>query len=58
MGGGLMLQVDLAQVYERLLELPVPVVLTLLWVVGVVLEGSCVAALYWNELVLVRLLET
>ena len=49
---------DLAQVYDRLLELPVPVVLTLLWVVGMVLEGSCLAALYWNGLVLVRLLGT
>ena len=49
---------DLAQVYERLLELPVPVVLTLLWVVGVVLEGSCVAALNWNGLVLAKLLGT
>jgi hypothetical protein len=56
MGGGLMLRVDLAQGYERFLELPVPVVLALLWVVGVVLEGSCLAALYWNGLVLVRLL--
>jgi hypothetical protein len=51
-----MLRVDLAQGYERFLELPVPVVLALLWVVGVVLEGLCVAALYWNGLVLVRLL--
>jgi len=56
MGGRLMLRVDLAQGYERFLELPVPVVLALLWVVGVVLEVSCVASLYWNGLVLVRLL--
>lgn len=51
-----MLRVDLEQCYERFLELPVPVVLALLWVAGVVLEVSCVAVLYWNGLVLVRLL--
>lgn len=51
-----MLREVLAQGYERFLELPVPVVLALLWVVGVVLEVSCVAALYWNRLALVRLL--
>ena len=32
--------------YEGFLELPVPVVLAVLWVAGAVLEGSCVAALY------------
>jgi hypothetical protein len=54
-----MLRVDLAQGYERFLETPVPVVLVVLWVVGVVLEGLCVAALYslyWNGQVLVQVL--
>ena len=32
--------------YEGFLELPVPVVLAVLWVAGAVLEGSCIAALY------------
>ena len=43
------------QYYEQLLELPVPVVLAVMWVVGAVLEGTLVAALYWNGLVLVQL---
>jgi hypothetical protein len=54
-----MLRVDLAQSYERFLETPVPVVLVVLWVVGVVLEGLCVAglySLYWNGQVLAQLL--
>jgi hypothetical protein len=54
-----MLRVNLEQGYERFLEMPVPVVLGVLWVAGVVLEGLCVAALYWlywNGLVLVQLL--
>jgi hypothetical protein len=32
--------------YERFLGMPVPVVLTVLWVGGMVLLGSCVLALY------------
>jgi hypothetical protein len=43
------------QYYEQFLELPVPVVLAVMWVVGTVLEGALVAALYWNGLVLVQL---
>jgi hypothetical protein len=41
------------QYYEQFLELPVPVVLAVLWVVGAVLEGGVVAALYWSGLLLV-----
>jgi hypothetical protein len=57
---GLMLRVNLAQGFERFLEMPVPVVLVVLWVGGVVLEVLCVVelySLYWNGLVLVELLE-
>jgi hypothetical protein len=57
---GLMLRVNLEQDYERFLELPVPLVLVVLWVAGVVLEVLCVAelySLYWNGLTLVQLLE-
>ena len=32
--------------YSRFLELPVPVVLLTLWVVGVALMGSCTLTLY------------
>jgi hypothetical protein len=41
--------------------MPVPVVLVVLWVAGVVLGVLCVVelyALYWNGLVLVELLES
>ncbi len=42
--------------YERFLELPVAVVLSVLWLVGVVLEGICVLALFlmasWSVFVL------
>ena len=41
--------------YEGFLELPVPVVLAVLWVAGAVLEGLCIAALYAVGLGLVRL---
>jgi hypothetical protein len=54
-----MLRVNLAQGYERFLETPVPLVLVVLWAVGVVLEGLCVTvlySLYWNGLVLAKLL--
>ena len=51
-----MLKEDLVgQYYERFLELPVPLVLAVMWVAGAVLEGALVAALYWNGLVLVQL---
>ena len=33
-------------VYERFLELPIPVVLAILWLTGVVLIGFIVAVLY------------
>lgn len=55
-----MYRAELGRAYERLLELPVPVVLVVLWVAGVVLEALCVAelySLYWNGSVLVQLLE-
>jgi hypothetical protein len=56
-----MLRVNVEQGYERFLEMPVPVVLVVLWVAGVVLEVLCVVelySLYWNGLVLVELLES
>ena len=34
------------QAYGRFLELPLAVVLAVLWLVGAVLEGMCVVALY------------
>jgi hypothetical protein len=55
-----MLRVSLERGYERFLDLPVPVVLVVLWVAGVVLEVLCVVelySLYWNGLVLVESLE-
>ena len=55
-----MLQESVVQGYERFLELPVPIVLVVLWTAGVLLEVLCVVelyALYWNGMVLVRLLE-
>ena len=52
-----MLRVNLEQGYERFLELPVPVVLLVLWIVGAMLEVLLVRGLYWNGLVLVELLE-
>jgi hypothetical protein len=36
----------LSIIYEGFLELPVPVVLTVLWLGGLTLLGSCVLALY------------
>ncbi len=51
-----MLNEDLGgQYYEQFLELPVPVVLAVMWVVGAVLEGALVATLYWSGLVVVQL---
>ena len=53
-----MVQEDLVgQYYEQFLKLPGPIVLAVMWVVGAVLEGALVAALYWNGLVLVQLVE-
>ena len=34
------------RLYESFLEFPVPVVLALLWLAGIVLVGLCVEALY------------
>jgi hypothetical protein len=36
----------ISKAYERFLELPVPLVLAVLWFVGVALIGSCVMAFY------------
>jgi hypothetical protein len=55
-----MLRVSVVQGYERFLELPVPIVLVVLWTAGVLLQVLCIIelyALYWNGMVLVRLLE-
>jgi hypothetical protein len=43
------------QYYAQFLELPVSVVLAVMWVVGATLEGALVATLYWSGLVLVQL---
>jgi hypothetical protein len=42
----------LGRVYERFLELPVPVVLAVLWLAGVALIGLCGVALYFLWLLL------
>jgi hypothetical protein len=52
-----MYRAELGRTYERFLELPVPVVLLVLWTVGAVLEVLLLRALHWNRLVLVELLE-
>ena len=44
----------LDQAYERFLDLPVPVVLAVLWVAGVALELACVVTLYGVGSLLVR----
>ena len=41
--------------YERFLELPVPVVLAVMWVLGAALLGSIALALSWTGWVLVQL---
>ena len=54
-----MLRVELDRAYGRFLGMPVPVVLVVLWVAGVVLEALCVVelySLYWNGLSLAQLL--
>ena len=53
--GGRMPQDALDRAYEGFLELPVPVVLAVLWVAGAALEVACVVALYEVGSVLVRL---
>ena len=40
-----MLNGHAGQVYERFLELPVAVVLAVLWLLGAVLEGVCLTVL-------------
>jgi hypothetical protein len=45
-----------AQIYARFVELPVPVVLVVLWLVGVVLLSTGVLVLYLFALALVRML--
>jgi hypothetical protein len=42
----------LGRVYEWFLELPVPIVLAVMWLAGVALIGLCVAALYSSWLAL------
>ena len=44
----------LDRAYEGFLELPVPVVLAVLWVAGAALEVACVVTLYEVGSVLVR----
>ncbi len=47
---------EIGQLYEGFLEWPVAVVVALLWLVGVVLEGTCALALFlmahWSVFVL------
>ena len=50
-----MLPDALDRAYEGFSELPVPVVLAVLWVAGAALEVACVVALYEVGSVLVRL---
>ena len=45
----------LDRAYERFLELPVVVVLAVLWLTGATLLGSVVLVLYWTGRVLVQL---
>jgi hypothetical protein len=40
----------LARVYEWFLDLPVPIVLAVMWLVGTVLIGACGLALYYSWL--------
>ena len=42
--------------YQRFLGLPVAVVVTVLWLVGAVLAGTCALLLYLGGLVLVQTL--
>jgi hypothetical protein len=43
---------SIEHLYEAFLELPVPVVLVILWLTGAMLLGLCAAALYWYWLLL------
>jgi hypothetical protein len=45
----------IGRTYERFLELPVVVVLAVMWMVGAALLGSSALALYWTGRVLVQL---
>jgi hypothetical protein len=54
-----MLTASIEQGYKRFLELPVPIVLVVLWTAGVLLEVLCAAELYsiyWNGLAWVEVL--
>jgi hypothetical protein len=53
--GGRMPLDNLGRAYEWFLDLPELIVLAVLWVVGLVLEGLGVVALYRGGLVLARL---
>jgi hypothetical protein len=44
------------RIYERLLRLPLPVILAVLWLGGIVLLGSCVLVIYLYISALVRML--
>lgn len=59
--GGSVYRVELGRAGERFLELPAPVVILTLWMVGVLLEGLCALelyALYWHGMFLAeRLME-
>ena len=44
----------IGRAYEWFLQLPVVIVLLVLWVGGVALLGSCALVLYWVGSVLVR----
>ncbi len=46
----------IVEAYERLHELPVPVILALLWLVGVVLLSLCTLVLYLYGSALVQML--
>jgi hypothetical protein len=45
-------RVRVGRLYDSFLDLPVPVVLVLLWLAGVVLLGLCAVALYLYWLLL------
>jgi hypothetical protein len=47
---------QIEQIYEWFLDLPVAVVLAVMWLVGAVIEGTCVLGLYLAALVMVRTL--
>lgn len=46
----------IVKAYERFYELPEPVVIVVLWLVGVVLLGSCALVLYIYVSALARML--